>query len=652
MESTSIPTVESEHDKMAALNSPQADEIGNDVLSDNFESASDTFQPVVELSGSGSDGESDLPEARQVIVPKKRPTLLQRFKNRVARSLQSLGNLHGLTHRLLPGLVRVPTDDSTEDKASMALTVVQPPKKQSMLFDMFSPALSRFVDKILADLLISADLDEFKRGIVRVQEQIGQSKLILAVLLYSLHREWKDVKERYYMKTLREVIDSLPEPYRMTRQSFYNAVKAGSVLVYYATLRQGIFDPNEDPIPENERIINCLFKNYSKLLLIAEWLKCRLSRNRNIRVFDISIEEMIRHIEGDTVIDFKGFIDSHIYKTPQAKDRPKAQKEKQKPESSVLSDLTDEQKTICREVMKGRYIYFLIGLMNDPHFVPYVKHAVYNFLTEQTKKMRDSNFDIFGWLSDLGYMPIDLVRRIKSIMSSYIRAGYIQRLEVLQELLVKECRTLTQLRIAQAIIVYRFVNDPDIRDVCYQKEGHLSGPQLARKYLDIDNPTYKMLLRIGESLRYLPHLYEAGIDPLANGSLDKLANFGRASVKGGGVDKAIDAFKRCTVRGFRYYAKTGYLPDTSKEDEKILSRGYKRALPLLEELDRLRYAGNEVFPLSLSSRADVRLVEKFSSEYSVKRDEAIKEIMHPSMPLLPDMTNPQQPSGFDLDVFQ
>ena len=174
----------------------------------------------------------------------------------------------------------------------------------------------------------------------------------------------------------------------------------------------------------------------------------------------------------------------------------------------------------------------------------------------------------------------------------------------------------------------------------------------AIKYLGVDESMFKSLQRISESLEYIPRLQKLGIDPLANGCLDKLANLHRA-LKKNSTDETLLAFKKCNVKEFRHFAKTGLLPDSIASDNKLLLKGYKRAIPYLEELDQMRNKGNIVFPVSLSCRDDVELVEKIILEYRNNREEAIKEIMFPSpsLPMLPDMTNPLQSDSFEVDVF-
>jgi hypothetical protein len=58
----------------------------------------------------------------------------------------------------------------------------------------------------------------------------------------------------------------------------------------------------------------------------------------------------------------------------------------------------------------------------------------------------------------------------------------------------------------------------------------------------------------------------------------------------------------------------------------------------LDELDQKRNAGWDVYPLSLYSRADISLVKEFNEQYlEQKREQKIKEIMCPSVPLLTDV---------------
>jgi hypothetical protein len=631
-------------------------EINNEVL---YDSSTDQFfgvlneNPKLESTDNPSQpaglsdslDEMDLAEKRLVIAKRTRPNfhgknLFQRLKDKVGHKLQSLKNPFGTFHHFLQSPFKASSDDSAII-SSLALTVLGTAKKFSRyLGNDLTHAINTLFDKNLSELLTSADLDDFKNGIIKVQEQIGRSKLILAVLLYAIHKDWKNIKYRYGAESLLEVIESLPEQYRMSRQSFHNAVKAGRVLVHYSFICPGASP--KDPSPENEELVKCLVNNYSKLPYIANWLS-----QSHYYLYPISNEELILHLRDDTVIAFKIFIDLHIQKKIDDEPKHNAQDKKKKTEEQSLPDLTSEQKTICHEIAKGRYIHIVRSDPNDPHFAPSVKKAIYASFTERNKRYRASNFDMLDFAADTGCLPIDFVRKVKAIW--HCAYSFPLQLEDLRGLLVKECTTLNQLRIAQAIIVFRFRWDPDIQRACCQG---LSPVSLAKKYLGVDDSSYKSLLRISESLLYLPHLQEAGIDPLVNGCLDKLVNFKRA-LKKRGIDEVLVAFKKCNVREFRHFAKTGYLPDSIVSDNKLLLKGYERAKPILEELDQMRNKGWEVFPVSLYCRYDVELVEKIISEYRNNRAEVIKELMlpSPSLPMLPDMANPLQSDSFEVDVF-
>jgi hypothetical protein len=221
------------------IDQPLTSEINNEVLhdfsSDQFsgirnenpklESTDDPCQHGELLD---SLDEMDLAEKRLVIAKRPRPTfhrknLFHRLKDKVAHKLQSLKNPFGIFGHFLQSPLKAHSDDSTSI-SSQALAILGTVKQFSKFIDKdLSPLLDTLLGTNLSELLTSADLDDFKNGFIKVQEQIGRSKLILAVLLYTLHNDWENIKQRYGVKSLLEIIDSLPEQYRMTRQSFYNA---------------------------------------------------------------------------------------------------------------------------------------------------------------------------------------------------------------------------------------------------------------------------------------------------------------------------------------------------------------------------------------------------------------------------------------------
>ena len=426
------------------------------VLNENpkLESTDDPSQPA---GLSDSLDEVDQAEKRLVIAKRTRPnfhgkTLFQRLKDKVGHKLQSLKNPFGTFHHFLQSPFKAPSDNSTSI-SSQALAILGTVKQFSKFIDKdLPPLLDTLLGTNLSELLTSADLDDFKNGIIKVQEQIGRSKLILAVLLYTLHNDWENIKQRYGVKSLLEIIDSLPEQYRMTRQSFYNAVKSGRVLVYYAITCQVKFDINE-PFPENEELVRCLVSNYSKLPFIYNWLFIKIHTAK-----PISNEELILHLKQDTVKNFKVFIDSHINEKKQTKAKLNAQDKKQIKEEQVLPALTNEQKIICQEVARGRFIYFLKDDLDDPHFASSVKRAIYVSLLERNKRYISSNFDMLDYAAENGLLPLDFVRQVKVAFHFPIHSNL--QLDDLREIMVKECKTLNQLRLAQAIIVHRFIKDP------------------------------------------------------------------------------------------------------------------------------------------------------------------------------------------------
>jgi hypothetical protein len=656
METINFSTFESQYDKITVLNSAEVAENNNEVLHnedgriphvDPKVESSDVTSRSVELFDSYD--ETERHDKKLVIAKRTCPNYfgntIQKLKSGLIHKLRLVKKPLILFGRFLQSSsVRALFDSS--DSSSMSLTVAKTVKEFSQYSNIFFPALTPYFDKALSELLLSNDVYDFKNGIVNILERIGRSKLILAVLLYAIHSEWKIFKARYNFKSLIQIIDSLPDQYRMSRQSFHHAVCVGMVLTYYGVQCHGFFRINE-PFPENEELVHCLYSNYSKTVLIAAWLK-----SRNFSYYPISNDELISHLRNDSVKAFREFIDAHIHEKILAKTlaKPIAKGKKQKKEKPVLPKLSQEERIICQEVAKGRFIYFLTSDPNDPLFVPSVKRALYAYYTERNRGFKASKIDIFDYAAELGFLSTDLVTSVKALYFS----GTVSKipLEFLQSILVRECRTLTELRIAQAIIVYRFVWDGCIGDVCRKESENrnLTGRQLAKKYLDLDDPTSKMLLRIGEGLRYLPALYEAGIDPLANGSLDKLANFERAHNKEG-LKASIAAFKCCNTKEFRHFAKTGRIPDKSEDANKFILKGYKRAKPFLDKFEQMRSYGLEIFPVSLYSEDDVSLVNKITSEYLSKRELAINETMYPSVPLIPDLRDSQESDSFDADIF-
>jgi hypothetical protein len=276
---------------------------------------------------------------------------------------------------------------------------------------------------------------------------------------------------------------------------------------------------------------------------------------------------------------------------------------------------------IIHEVAKGRIVHFYNCGINDPYLVRYLEKTLYtyyskrenNYYTPDIDKIKNEDLSVI--------LPTDIYAHIKYILEETENI----KPEDFRNILSTEQVTVTQLRIFQSYIIYRLYRDPVIRDKCLQGKKYLSLAKIANEYLDIKSSTCKMLLRISGNLKYLPKLYEAGIDVFTERSLDKIANFGLA-VKNYGLPKAIEAFRCCNVREFRCFIKTGLLPvDLILSGKPIPDKIYERAKPFLAIYNKIHNNEKTGHPLYLYSFADVKLIDKFKTKYLKKKKEREKK---------------------------
>ena len=466
--------------------------------------------------------------------------------------------------------------------------------------------------------VFSSDVDGLKNIFMDIQDHIRQSKIMMAVFIYRLHLEWElnayEYNKRFGVNSLMEVIASLPEEYRMTRQNYNNYRMAGEVFVRYSLdSYEGV---NNGTLIKREIIANLFSKNFSKLPYIYYW---RYSNKRH----QITLETLLYHLEKDDVREFKKFMRSNIIESKQKKPKDKKQNkaldEIQNDNVPAMPELTEEQRTIIQEMAKGKYVHLLKVASSDSRNFTAVKNALDAHYSKVNKLYRTTKVGILNYIESLGYFPINFVSLIKII---YFANNDGLEKKILP-ILVRECRTWTQKRIAQALIVLRFDNDIELgKDIYRREEKYLASSERAKKYLGIDEDEYKYLRRIGTGLFWLQTLKERGVDPLAKGTLDKLYHFGRAVAvceqypndKEYAITKAVDAFKSLTVKEFRKFTKTGELPDIFS-DKKRFWKVYKCAKPILEKLDQKRDNGFELHYLSLNSKADVKLVNEYNEDY-------------------------------------
>jgi len=186
--------------------------------------------------------------------------------------------------------------------------------------------------------------------------------------------------------------------------------------------------------------------------------------------------------------------------------------------------------------------------------------------------------------------------------------------DAIKEIFAQQFRTMTDLRLAQAYIVYRLKNDDELRKQ-FAAFDVTCAFDFAKKHLGIDEPVFKWLARLGQNLVEFTPLLGKDIDFSFAGALDKLSILHVAMAKHiGQGPQVIAMFKTLSVAKFRRYARDAeYVPQT--EEEPITMRTLKSAEKLLLEYDRLVAAGHDVEVLEFKTKSEVDIFNRYMRRY-------------------------------------
>jgi hypothetical protein len=236
-------------------------------------------------------------------------------------------------------------NDSVLDHKIFFLEVIQTFKKKTYASDSqksFFPLLKPFFNDNLINLLVSESYDEFKQGINLVRYLIGRSKFFLAVFLYSIYDNWKYYKKKYGVKSWMDLINSFPDKYRMSRQSVYNSIMVGKLIVYISICIPSKYNAHPSHklkshfekdygkeyfcnlelnsdfefttiYPEKKYdlyIDNFFFFSYIKLIFATKLLK----NGNNAFPSSLTLSDFLLHLKHDSSAEFKLFINSHLPK--------------------------------------------------------------------------------------------------------------------------------------------------------------------------------------------------------------------------------------------------------------------------------------------------------------------------------------------------
>jgi hypothetical protein len=456
----------------------------------------------------------------------------------------------------------------------------------------------RAFDSSLSELVRSRTLGDFIEAFAVIRERFGKVEFVLAVTFYTL---WKEkIYRRIGFDSLEELIGALPPDLRKTRQSLYDSIRGGQVLVeQFGFLEYGLTN--------NPRVdLSFLYRNFAKLPVL--WLAIYRKRR------PLSAE-LFEHFQQDTLVAFREYVRGK-------KAKPVTARGPSKGKSQVVRDLDAKKRRIVEAIGRGQAVAFIIDKDED-------------FCVEAARRfeIHRAGNDAYERNTALDYSAID-GRDLAAMRPGQFKESILDLEETLERLSIEaiikimseQFRTVVDLRIAQAYVIHRLKHDPELRAQLPQY-GVECPEDFALRYLGVDAPTYKWLGRIGRNLVMYAPLFGRELDFSFQGALDKLSILHHAiETHAGKADYVIDMLRTTTVAKFRRFARDAAY-DPRQEPEPITKRLLVQSTELLLEYDRLIAQGHRVEILPLRHKAEVAFFERFlrgfEARWAAKRNEPV-----------------------------
>ncbi|OHD20134.1 MAG: hypothetical protein A2Y38_14875 [Spirochaetes bacterium GWB1_59_5] len=460
-------------------------------------------------------------------------------------------------------------------------------------------------DRVLTVLICSRNINEVVKAFSLIEERLGKAKFVFAVVLYVIK------KERLYKKwgfdSIEEFVDALPSQLRFTRQSFYNGVHAGQVLVeHFGFLEYGLTGTAQVDL-------SFLYNNYAKLAVMWKAI--------DVKHMPLS-KEIYTHFLGDTLAGFSEYVSGR-----KAKKMVSEQKKKKVSRPQIVLDA--KKRRICEAVAKGRQVAFILD--KDAAFCVDIAIRFKARREDNEAFERDHSNGIEAVNGfDVGAM---WPGHIKESILALSEAIPTLSVGTIKEVLAQQFQTMTDLRLAQAYVIYRLKHDDEFRNQ-FSDFRVTCALDFAKEHLGIDEPTFKWLARLGQNLVDFTPLLGKDIDFSFAGALDKLTilHVAMATHIGQGP-QVIDMFKTLSVPKFRRYARDReYIPQN--EEEPITMRTLKNAEELFLKYDQLVAAGHTVEVLEFKTKGEVDIFERYMRRYEgIQAYIARKPLLLPSSEL-------------------
>jgi hypothetical protein len=459
----------------------------------------------------------------------------------------------------------------------------------------FLENFNEIANEIKSRLLDSTSLSDLFNIITKKHIQIAKGKFAIAMILYCIHdmKCWSNLG----YDSLGALINDLKDCGIENRQSFYNAVRTGAILM-------------------NTTLFNCtdltyedLFKNFAKIPYLDIFIK---NRNKSIAFESLNFtpNQILEHFRKDTCRDFQKYRKSLQIKIDDynSEMNPRLTNQENCLPSKVttypnikrtVSSLSPELLRFYRIADMLDNIIFVANL--DPSFVekaiPYSRNRIRQQQNNANKRIEDNhNLNIPDLIDET-------FERLKSITVSplwnytfFSNPDFCLTSSILKETISCCYKEKTIQELSQSIMIYLFSSSSEWKE-WFSKHGISNTTQSLADLFDIGLSQCKALKTMGMNL-YLHHkkFSEFSIDITMPGLMDKIRNLGTA-FKNHEEHSVLSNFKNMSSRQFRAFAKN---PKYDMGNEPLKEWVYKKALVISEQYQVLqaRFDHIEVFGLA------------------------------------------------------
>ena len=483
--------------------------------------------------------------------------------------------------------------------------------------------VNTILDQALAKLALSKDINDVVEAFKAIDERLMKAEFVMAVMISHIQDErlW----QRFGYSSLSKFLDDLPDVCKVSRQVFTNAANAGKVIRHLSSL---LVEPTLQP--EFKLTHAVFYRNFTKLQFLYRMMfvwRMPLTnevlvnfRDMTYRNFESFMNEY--EVKNRAVIARIGKLSQKLLQEAAQKPNQKpsqeaAQTKRPKPQPAGVPEINDTEAAICRELRLGRGIGYLAS--SDP----LCAESVRKYLHAERIRLYNETWRGFCALSEIRYndqpdiclSEMDWAELLPGTLS-----GSVARLTGLLETglaprevkdaFAETFKTRTELTLAQAHIIYRMENDPDlfqsVKDYLLRHlvENRNKSPVMsfASHVFGIEEPRFKMLKRIGSGLSDLADMcrdpdIKGKVRYTAEGFLEKLSYLATAKKNHAPNYRLIaDALNTVSAKRFRKFANNR---GDDLTDEPITLKDYQAAKPFIDKLQVYQAAGKSISIIGL-----------------------------------------------------